>query len=130
VALPPSLEGTLKASDLAQRIRDERAELGLSVGDESDKVVIADEIDRLSPQQRQRLRWDEMMQSVADGYMWLVNDGMPAEEARGALPTNIRTRLHYITNLRNFYAEMGKRLSDQAQFEWRKVAMAYALAMR
>lgn len=130
VALPPSLEGTLSAGDLAARVRGERKELGLDSDSYSDEEILEAEIDRISPAQRQRLKWDEMMQTVADGYLWLVNDGMPAEEARGALPTNIRTRLHYITNLRNFYAEMGKRLSDQAQFEWRKVAMAYALAMR
>jgi hypothetical protein len=60
----------------------------------------------------------------------MVNDGMAAEDARGLMPTNITTRLNYITNLRAFYDTMAVRVSDQAQFEWREVAMSYALAMR
>lgn len=134
IALPPSLAGTLSHRELAQKIRARDAELGLRTleTDEADDALVAEEYrsGRLSPQQKQRIDWDYAVNTVGETYLELINSGMPAEEARGLLATNLRTRLHYITNLRNFYVEMGKRLSDQAQFEWRQVAMAYALALR
>lgn len=128
-ALPPSLENTMSLSDaIAKEIMD-RASLGLSIDFTEDEV---EHMVRMSAQgdQKRRFLWDDMVDKVSDGYNALIDDGMPAEEARGIMPTNITTRLNYITNLRSFYETLAVRVSDQAQFEWRKVAMAYALAMR
>lgn len=147
IALPPSLEDTSSLAELVELDRLHRIELGLSpFSSETDQsndngpsdewrssryiAAVREEALNKGGLQAQRIKWDEAVQKVGETYLNLVSDGMPAEEARGLLATNLRTRLHYITNLRNFYAEMGKRLSDQAQFEWRKVAMAYAVAMR
>jgi thymidylate synthase ThyX len=147
-ALPPSLKDTLPLDDLVEKDIATRIAFGLEVPDYDDETITEEEFEAVQewkakhrihvrdevigkggPQAR-RLRWDEMVDEVSQGYNWLIDDGMPAEEARGIMPTNITTRLNYITNLRNFLTEMSKRLSDQAQFEWREVAMAYALAMR
>lgn len=65
--------------------------------------------------------WCETVEHIADAYNKLVDAGMPAEDARGLLPTNLLTQINYFTNLRNFKAEAGKRLCTQAQFEWRVV---------
>lgn len=46
------------------------------------------------------------------------------------MPTNVVTRLNYITNLRSFYDTMSKRVGDQAQFEWRLVIAAMVRAMQ
>lgn len=129
VALPPSLMNTLGFTELAEKLREGYTAQGLSA-DYDDDAIISLEMNRLSPEQRRRLLWDEAVEKVGEVYNFLIDDGMPAEEARGLMPTNIVTRLNYITNLRNFLAEMGKRLSDQAQFEWRAVAAAYARALR
>lgn len=123
-ALPPSLEGTLSYEEYAAKIR------ANGTGNESDAVIEGLAIMEQDQRQANRFTWDEAIQTVHEAYMTLVDHGVPAEDARGLMPTNITTRLNYITNLRNFYDTMAVRVSDQAQFEWRKVAMAYALAMR
>jgi flavin-dependent thymidylate synthase len=108
VALPPSLVGTLA--------------LG-----EGDNMALGAERDT---QQWQRNVWDQALQHVQEAYTHLVDSGMPAEDARGLLPTNITTRVHYITNLRSLLDHAGNRLCTQAQFEWRSVFAQLAKALR
>jgi thymidylate synthase ThyX len=139
-ALPPSLKDTMSLDEAVEKDIVARKLIGLVVPDWDDRAdsmgrdwyeIHRREVrDSAKGNQARRFRWDEMVDEVSEGYNWLIDDGMPAEEARGIMPTNITTRLNYITNLRNFLTEMSKRLSDQAQFEWREVAMAYAMAMR
>lgn len=128
-ALPVSLRGTLSEQELYNQINEERAAQGLSYWDDSVGKLIVEEWDRLSPEQRQRLQWDKAVKHVGDAYSEMVNSGMAAEDARGLLPTNVRTRLNYITNLRGFYDTMSKRVGDQAQFEWREIVAAMVQAM-
>jgi hypothetical protein len=54
---------------------------------------------------------------------------MPAEDARGLLPTNITTRVHYHTDLLNLTRQAGNRLCSQAQFEWKIVWNQMILAI-
>jgi flavin-dependent thymidylate synthase len=65
--------------------------------------------------------WRSAVNKVDDAYHALVDNGVPAEDARGLLPHNITTRLHYVTNLRALQDHGGNRLCTQAQFEWRVV---------
>jgi thymidylate synthase ThyX len=142
-ALPPSLEGTLSLDELVEKDIFDRRTLGLTVPDRDVRIDsmgrdwyeihrrgVSSEAIAKNDVQAARLRWDEAVDAMGNAYMNLVNSGMPAEDARGLLPTNITTRLNYITNLRSFYDTMAVRVSDQAQFEWRGVAMQMALAMR
>lgn len=64
-------------------------------------------------------RWQDAINHVEEAYEFLVNSGVPAEDARGLLPHSITTRLNYKTNLRNLVEHVGNRLCTQAQFEWR-----------
>lgn len=60
--------------------------------------------------------------AVADAQLWyhtLIENGIPAEDARGVLPHAVTTRMHYVSDLRNFRREVAKRTCTQAQFEWR-----------
>lgn len=68
-----------------------------------------------------RVLWDETTAKIAENYNALIDAGVPAEDARGLLPTNITTRVHYKTNLRALAEHAGNRLCTQAQFEWRQV---------
>lgn len=70
-----------------------------------------------------RNKWDEAVEKVTEVYNFLVNDGMPAEDARGLLPTNLLTQVNYHTSLRGLQDHSGLRLCTQAQFEWREVWM-------
>jgi len=77
-----------------------------------------------------RWKWDEAQAAIQDAYQYLVNKGIPAEDARGLLPTNVKTRLNYVTDLRNLQGAAAVRLSTQAQFEWKAVIAAMARAIR
>jgi flavin-dependent thymidylate synthase len=74
--------------------------------------------------------WDDTMESVWAAYQHMIANGIPAEEARGILPHDTLTRLHYKTNLRNLADHLGNRLCTQAQFEWRLVASQLRGAIR
>ena len=99
VALPPSLAGTHRLGE----------DHNLALGTEKDNLTW------------QRNVWDEAVRQLTEAYQHLVNSGMPQEEARGLLPTNITTRVHYKTNLRNLADQAGMRLCSQAQHEWKQV---------
>lgn len=68
-----------------------------------------------------RKMWEDTTDVVGRRYLKLIEHGIPAEDARGLLPTDIMTKVHYHTDLRNFAATAGKRLCTQAQFIWRQV---------
>jgi flavin-dependent thymidylate synthase len=78
----------------------------------------------------QRNVWDECVDHIEQAYLHLVNSGMPAEDARGLLPTNLLTRINYNTSLRGLLEHSGLRLCTQAQFEWRLVWMKMMEAIR
>lgn len=77
-----------------------------------------------------RVVWQEHMRETQTAYDALVGSGIPAEDARGLLPHQTTTRLHYKTNLRNLVDHVGNRLCTQAQFEWKKVVFEMMRAMR
>jgi len=107
--LPPSLQGTI----------DPRAE-GIVVGYDY----------RADKPQQWRDRWDDALKVLDDTYRYLVDDGMPAEEARGLLPHCTATRIQYVTDLRNLSEHAGNRLCTQAQFHWRLVFAQIIRAIR
>lgn len=74
--------------------------------------------------------WEDTMDSIWAAYQHMIANGVPAEEARGILPHDTLTRLHYKTNLRNLADHLGNRLCTQAQFEWRMVAAGLRQAIR
>jgi len=106
VGLPPSLAGT-----------------------EGSRVSWEEE-DLASDAERQREHWDNAVKVIGREYKKLVDMGMPAEDARGLLPHNTLTRLHYCTDLRALLDHAGNRLCTQAQFEWRLVFAQIAQAIR
>lgn len=130
VAHAASLEGTLSREELISSGKEAMSAAGLNISGYGDENFIQWAPGSKRKEQQWRLKWDAAVKTVSETYIELVNDGMPAEDARGLAPTNLLTRLNYITNLRSFYETMAVRVSDQAQFEWRQVAMAYAVAMR
>lgn len=111
VALPPSLAGSREFSDILVDV-----DLG--------------NFDRLSDVDKHRFYWERAVSKIQVGYEDLINSGMPAEDARGLLPHNITTRLHYSTDLRALLDHAGNRLCTQAQFEWRAVFARIIEAIR
>lgn len=127
VILPPSLVGTATYEEWFQA-----AQSALR----GDRIAAPDEeahayVDRYAPQaDKWRFQWDAAMLTLQMSYGMMVNTGMPAEDARGLLPTNIATRVNYITNLRGLLDHAGNRLCTQAQFEWRLVFSQIAASLR
>lgn len=78
----------------------------------------------------QVLMYRKAIDGVQDAYNALVNNGVPAEDARHLLPHATTTRLNYKTNLRGLVEHAGNRLCTQAQFEWRLVLSEVVKAIR
>lgn len=108
-SLPPSLHGT---EPMYKRDKSE------------------DHIGGVSQAQGWRDTWDYAINQAQASYQVLVNQGMPAEEARGLLPHATATRLNYVTDLRNLVDHAGNRLCTQAQFHWRLVFGQIVKAIR
>ena len=124
VALPPSLAWT-----------QEEVIAGRTIGEalldaHGDVDPGTEEFSRLPTRIQQFLRWRHAVAAIGQSYEYLVNSGIPAEDARGLMPTNIVTRINYITNLRGLLDHAGNRLCTQAQFEWRAVFAQIAQAIR
>ncbi len=136
-ALPPSLDGTLSLDQLVARDLEGLYNAGLCyaweegshAADEHRHDVWVAAMNK-GGAQANRLRWDELTKLIGEGYLDMINNGMPAEDARGILPTNIKTKIQYDTKLRGVLEQMGARVSDQAQFEWRQIVRGMVMAMR
>jgi flavin-dependent thymidylate synthase len=85
------------------------------------EVVMPPSIAGLPGDSPARAIWEQCVAKTAWSYNALVEHGIPAEDARGLLPTNIATRIHYRTNLRDLIEHAGLRLCSQAQHEWKQV---------
>jgi flavin-dependent thymidylate synthase len=85
------------------------------------EVRMPPSIERLKDDDPLRVVWEQHVARTADVYMMLINGGIPAEDARGLLETNITTRVVYKTNLRALAEHAGMRLCSQAQYEWKEV---------
>lgn len=77
-----------------------------------------------------RRTWQQQMDIAQVHYARLIELGMPAEEARGVLPHDMPTRIHWICDLRTLLAEAGKRTCTQAQFPWRIMFAGIAKELR
>ena len=122
VGLPPSLDGTVGWDDwwikCAHELYSDRRNTFTS---EQTKQIEDYAWKQASQQQKWRFTWDESVQCISNSYNSLIDTGMPAEDARGLLPTNLLTRINYNTSLRGLLEHAGLRLCTQAQFEWRLV---------
>jgi flavin-dependent thymidylate synthase len=114
VKLPPSLAGTIPDIDFRAQCK------AAGIWAEGNR----------SREQRWRMRWDRALTAVAQAYDENVNTGMPAEDARGLLPTNVLTRVHVRIDMKSLLHLAGLRLCTQAQFEWREVFARVAQAFR
>ena len=74
--------------------------------------------------------WKDAMINAQNAYEGLIAAGVPAEEARGVLPHDMPTRIHWVMDLRTLLAEAGKRTCTQAQFPWRVIFAGMAKALR
>jgi flavin-dependent thymidylate synthase len=120
IGLPPSLAGTLPWLEFVAK--NNQGWRGVDDDDWHEQ--------RASREQLWRKLWDQHVASISTVYNGLIDSGMPAEDARGLLPTNLLTRINYNTSLRGLLEHSGLRLCTQAQFEWRLVWMKMIEAIK
>jgi len=113
IPLPPSLAGARKESDEYHK----SVRLGLSLPSPSQRVMALD-------------TWEDAMINAQNAYQALIELGVPAEEARGVLPHDMPTRIHWVMDLRTLLTEAGKRTCTQAQFPWRIIFAGMAHELR
>jgi thymidylate synthase ThyX len=125
VAPPPSLDGTISWPEWMWKCSQELFPGAMVTKDaltvEQAKMVQDYAFRQASKQQLWRREWDTLVEDIDSTYNALVSAGMPAEDARGLLPTNLLTRINYNTSLRGLKDHAGVRLCLQAQYEWRLV---------
>lgn len=122
VGHPPSLDGTLSWYEWVAKCSAELFPNGWTGNyGEGAKLINDYANQQASKQQLWRKEWDECVGEIDSTYNALVSAGMPAEDARGLLPTNLLTRINYNSSLRGLLEHSGVRLCTQAQFEWRLV---------
>ena len=119
VTLPPSLFGTQPLPDM-EHLRQWSL----------DKIESTQEYGMGTKEERWRHLHDFAIRVIDYVYTRQIESGMPAEEARGLLPTEVATRINWLTDFRNMKEGAGQRLCTQAQFHWRKVWNDIVLAIR
>lgn len=65
--------------------------------------------------------WTDVMTYINSVYKLLMEEGIPSQDARGVLPTNILTNILVKMNLRTFADLVGKRENLRAQGEYADV---------
>ena len=68
--------------------------------------------------------YEDIMMDISEGYAKLMGMGIPAQDARGVLPTNIHTNIAFKANLRTLHEMALKRLCVKAQGEFQDVFRA------
>jgi len=68
--------------------------------------------------------WDGVMETISSAYQQLQGMGVPNQDCRGLLPTNVLTNIITKMNLRTLADLIGKRKNLRAQGEYADVARA------
>lgn len=95
------------------------------------KVVEPEGLLDLEPAQyeRQSRWWRDAVKHVIDAYTNLIDDGMPVQDARGLLPTNMSTSIVAKFNLRTLHEMAKVRLCVRTQGEYQDVFRAMRSAV-
>jgi thymidylate synthase ThyX len=73
--------------------------------------------------------YKDLMGYLSDGYEALIEDGVPPQDARGILPTNIKTSIIAKFNLRTLHDMAMLRLCTRTQGEYQRVFRAMRRAV-
>ena len=90
------------------------------------RTLLMDDIDVLKPDlvsknAETNLLWHRCVIEIENTYKKLIELGIPPEDARGLLPTNIKTNIIAKMNLRTLADMVGKRDNPRAQGEYTDV---------
>lgn len=74
-----------------------------------------------------RAAWESAVEAIQDAYKTMQQAGIPNQDCRGIVPTNILTNISVKMNLRTLADLVGKRQNLRAQGEYAEVARQMAL---
>lgn len=80
--------------------------------------------------QMERFKFDERNETLQAWYLDMIDQGWPAEDARGILPHWILTKINMVISLSSLMGMAGKRLCTQAQWEHKLVWDGILRALR
>jgi len=107
-----------------QQVRSRHA----SFAQQAQRVVDMSNFDTLCPESvfaaGHGATWTDLMDTISSTYQLLQACGVPNQDARGVLPTNVLTNIIMKTNLREFADICGKRDNLRAQGEYATVVRA------
>jgi flavin-dependent thymidylate synthase len=104
-----------------------------SYAQQAQRVVDMSEVPNLVPvtvagNTHREAIWDGVIDHIADGYAALKEDGVPNQDCRGLLPTNVLTNIVVKMDLRTLADVLGKRKNLRAQGEYADVARGWEAA--
>lgn len=112
-----------------------RTRAGVSFAQQAQRVVDMSDFDSLMPDTIQRsskasARWVEAIETIRHSYETSIKQGIPAQDARGILPTNVLTNIIMKINLRALADMVGKRENLRAQGEYADVVRGISELVR
>jgi len=107
-----------------------RTRVGISFAQQAQRVVNLGDFTAEMPETVANAglkdRWDTLMFDISEFYKDATMSGVPAQDARGALPTNVHTNIAAEMNLRTLADLVGKRQNLRAQGEYGAVVARMA----
>jgi thymidylate synthase (FAD) len=95
-----------------------------SYAQESQRTVDVRDASFVAPASDGTSLYEDIIRDSLDGYAMLIDSGMPVQDARGVLPTNICTSIIAGFNLRTLHDMAEKRLCTRTQGEYQDVFRA------
>ena len=100
-----------------------RHRVGVSFAQQAQRVINMSDFEYISTGGCQdNPVYDDTMVEIADAYGVLIDEGVHPQDARGLLPTNIKTNILMKCNLRTLSGLLNIRLCVKAQGEFQNVA--------
>jgi flavin-dependent thymidylate synthase len=98
-----------------------------SYAQQAQRVVSMHEFETLMPDTikenpKTKADWETLMKVIGNTYQSFQNAGIPNQDCRGILPTNVYTNIIIKANLRTFADMLAKRKNNRAQGEYASVA--------
>lgn len=107
-----------------------RTRVGISFAQQAQRVVNMGEFKNLRPETVEAVdggqMWDDLMDQISETYQAYSERGVPAQDCRGVLPTNVLTNIAAEMNLRTLADLVGKRQNLRAQGEYGAVVARMA----
>ena len=102
-----------------------RHRTGVSYAQQAQRIVKMEDFEYLATGLTEsEPEYHEAMRAIQGSYNKLIQKGIPAQDARGILPTNILTAILFKVNLRALDGILNTRLCFRAQGEFQNVALA------